>query len=112
LLQKENFQQEILQIQKNKYKFTPEKDKKNKQKQIMTNFTAQTFSPAHRKNGRSVFRAAYPADRVFRCNPGSFSGSGTAESSVIPFPTYSSYTYILCKERKSVRISIGPGISA
>jgi len=30
LLQKENFQQEILQIQKNKYKFTPEKDKKNK----------------------------------------------------------------------------------
>ncbi|WP_416989849.1 hypothetical protein, partial [Alistipes finegoldii] len=84
----------------------------NKQTQLMTNFTAQTFSPAHRKNGRSVFRAAYPADRVFRCNPGSFSGSGTAESSVIPFPTYSSYTYILCKEWKSVRISIGPGISA
>jgi hypothetical protein len=32
LLQKENFQQEILQIQKNKYKFTPEKDKKKQTK--------------------------------------------------------------------------------
>ncbi|MCG4955322.1 hypothetical protein [Alistipes finegoldii] len=112
MLQKENFQQEILQIQKNKYKFTPEKDKKNKQKQIMTNFTAQTFSPAHRKNGRSVFRAAYPADRVFRCNPGSFSEAHAAKTSDNPFSMRRPYTYILYNKRKSPRISIGLGISA
>ena len=78
----------------------------------MTNFTAMTSSSACRANGRSVFRTAYPADRAFRCNPGGFSEANAAKTSDNHFSMRRPYTYILYNKRKSLRISIGLGISA
>lgn len=78
----------------------------------MTNFTAQTTSPAYRKTGRSVFRAAYPAEQAFRCNSGRSSVSDAAEAHALFSPVRRPYTYVLYNKRKTARISTGLGTSA